>query len=89
MTWLDWDGRDRGLEDHVAWLSGIRATYGLGDPAFLQSTDVQWMTECGTRLSEADWHDQERGWLEMRIGTLRIQFDRMRRSVTFLREEKP
>jgi glycogen operon protein len=43
VSWIDWNSRDRTIEDYAAQLAAIRASYpAIGDPAFLE---------------KADWHD--------------------------------
>lgn len=55
VTWVDWDGRDRELEDYVAGLSAQRAACG---PAFAQfPQDGQWLAPSGAPMTVADWEN--------------------------------
>lgn len=66
ISWLDWTGRDIGLEDHVAALAVLRRVVpalrsvdlltgqplpGRGQP------DVEWLSEAGRPLDTAGWND--------------------------------
>ncbi|MGP2491707.1 glycogen debranching protein GlgX [Mesorhizobium sp. PUT5] len=74
VTWLDWDGRDRTLEDFVATLSALRRSvpafaetdFLTGGPA--EAPDVAWLTETGAAMDEAAWHDPARRRLTMLLG---------------------
>ncbi len=76
VTWLDWIGRDRTLEDHVAELAALRRGSALASAAFLTGgpgvdgrlADVEWLTEAGLRLEVADWESPERRRLSMLLG---------------------
>jgi glycogen operon protein len=65
ITWLDWNGRDGGLEDFAAALSAARERAGLtGDARFLTGrpdergiADVEWLRPDGRRMEVADWED--------------------------------
>ncbi|MGE0501518.1 MAG: glycogen debranching protein GlgX [Rhizobiaceae bacterium] len=68
-TWLDWIGRDRGVEDWVAALAMLRrsrsALFGtgffLGNTASLNGvSDVEWLTESGQPVTVAEWEDTQR-----------------------------
>jgi len=68
-TWLDWEGRDLDLEDHVAALSAFRNRWRVhGDCRFLDGgtvrpgglMDVEWLAESGQTLTEHEWHQQDR-----------------------------
>ena len=73
MSWLDWSGRDRDLEDFACALSAIRKQLpGLRDGAFLTGEaaacgfrDVEWLTETGNPMAEKDWNDPGRRRLTM------------------------
>lgn len=75
-TWLDWDGRDRDLEDHVAALSALRRAHpALADPALLTGTagpdgipDVVWLTPAGRQKTAADWEAGPSTALAMVLG---------------------
>jgi glycogen operon protein len=77
ITWLDWSGRDRQMEDHVAALSAIRRSVSaLGEVGFLTGEalagsrvrDVEWLTETGQPLGQRDWEYPERQRLAMILG---------------------
>lgn len=53
VTWIDWEGRDRALEDHVAALAAWRA--GLDLAQF--SEDGTWQALDGTAMDAARWED--------------------------------
>jgi glycogen operon protein len=63
ITWLDWEGRDRRLEAHVARLAAARRSFpALGDPRLLDGTagphglrDVDWLTPAGARKTPEHW----------------------------------
>jgi glycogen operon protein len=59
IAWLDWEGRDIGLEDFAARLSRLRAGSALAATEFLSEHDVAWLTETGAPMSENDWNDAE------------------------------
>jgi len=72
-TWLDWEGRDTGLEEFVAQLSRLRrASPALRDVNFLTGhpgrhafPDVEWLAEDGSALDEAAWNEGGRRCLAM------------------------
>ena len=63
LTWLDWQGRDRGLEAFVAGLSRLRRQAGLcdatrfltGEPGPGGVPDVEWLRPDGGAFAVADW----------------------------------
>lgn len=58
ITWLDWDGRDIALEDHVAMLAAIRAAHpAIGDPTLLGRDDADWLRLDGQEFGAEDWHN--------------------------------
>lgn len=65
ITWLDWNGRDIGLEDFVAALAAARERAGLTvDARFLTGraderglADVEWLRPDGSGMDVADWED--------------------------------
>jgi len=74
ITWLDWTGRDKVLENYAAALSALRRVFpALTDTRFLTGqpaegadiADVAWLTETGAPLGEADWNDPARHRLAM------------------------
>jgi glycogen operon protein len=77
ITWLDWSGRDRRVEDHVAALSAMRnnvpalreVSFPTGEPPLGSlSRDVEWLAETGLPLDIRDWEDPERQRLAMILG---------------------
>jgi glycogen operon protein len=75
LTWLDWSGRDRQIEDHAAALSAMRrGVPTLGEVSFLTGDaqagirDVEWLDETGQPLDERGWSDPERRRLSMVLG---------------------
>jgi glycogen operon protein len=69
-TWLDWEGRDRDLEDHVAALAALRARQPLlSDPRFLTGRgdppDVAWLLPSGAAMTPADWEAERADCLAM------------------------
>jgi len=53
VTWIDWDGRDRALEDHVAALAAWRAARDLSQ----FPEDGAWTALNGGALDAARWED--------------------------------
>ncbi|MBB6408230.1 glycogen debranching protein GlgX [Mesorhizobium sangaii] len=77
ITWLDWAGRDQGLERYTALLSTLRrAVPALSDARFLTGQppadsdmpDVAWLTETGSPLDQHSWQDPLRHRLVMILG---------------------
>ncbi|HEV2896253.1 MAG TPA: glycogen debranching protein GlgX [Pseudaminobacter sp.] len=75
ITWLDWSGRDRQIEDYAAALSAVRrGVAALRDVGFLTGEaqagvrDVEWLDETGQPLDEKGWNDPERRRLSMVLG---------------------
>jgi len=75
ITWLDWNGRDRLIEEHVAALSAMRrGAAALRDVGFLSGDaqgsirNVEWLDETGQPLGERGWNDPERRKLSMVLG---------------------
>ncbi|TIO54525.1 MAG: glycogen debranching protein GlgX [Mesorhizobium sp.] len=77
ITWLDWAGRDEALERYTSALSAMRRAFpALSDTHFLTGEpsdasvipDVEWLTERGAPLGEAEWNDPGRHRLAMMIG---------------------
>ncbi|MFT3964809.1 MAG: alpha-amylase family glycosyl hydrolase [Sphingobium sp.] len=84
ITWVDWSARDEELEAFVADLARLRRAHlELADPAFLRDGDVAWLTEAGEPMTVADWEQPDRATLEMRIGRMRVLFNRSAAAVTF------
>jgi glycogen operon protein len=55
IGWIDWAGRDRALEDHVARLSRVRARRREWFARFPDT--VEWRTLQGTPKTVADWEN--------------------------------
>jgi len=77
MTWLDWAERDVALEDFVAALGKLRRELpALAQLDFLrglavdgsQIADVEWLTEAGRAMGDANWHEPDRHRLTMLLG---------------------
>ncbi len=73
-TWLDWAARDLDLEEFVTALAGMRRSVpALRRVGFLTGdllpgadfADVQWLSERGAPLTEAEWNEPERHRLAM------------------------
>lgn len=76
ITWLDWDGRDRELEAHVAALAALRRAHpALSDPRLLTGEvgrngipDVTWLTAAGHAKTPEDWASAPSPALAMVLG---------------------
>ncbi|TPI10413.1 glycogen debranching protein GlgX [Mesorhizobium sp. B4-1-1] len=77
ITWLDWAGRDRALEQYASSLATLRRAFpALPDTRFLSGEpadgseipDVAWLTETGAPLGDTDWNDPGRHRLVMLLG---------------------
>ncbi|AZO70837.1 MULTISPECIES: glycogen debranching protein GlgX [unclassified Mesorhizobium] len=77
ITWLDWARRDEALERYASALSAMRRAFpALSDTHFLTGKpsdasaipDVEWLTETGAPLGEAEWNDPARHRLVMMLG---------------------
>jgi glycogen operon protein len=100
ITWLDWAGRDAGLEDFVAALSALRREApALRDVCFLTGgadggetiPDVEWLAETGAPLDDVTWADPARHRLAMILrdgsaegGRLAVLINGDRRASTFV-----
>jgi glycogen operon protein len=79
ITWLDWHGRDRQLEDFVANLSRQRrAMVALSDAAIRH--DARWRRLDGGEMRQGDW-DGSAGF-EMVVDDVTVRIDRAARLVT-------
>ncbi|MCF6099348.1 glycogen debranching protein GlgX [Mesorhizobium muleiense] len=76
ITWLDWSGRDRALEQYAVLLAATRRCVpALSDTRFLtgepppgsEQPDAVWLTETATPLDEAGWRDPGRHRLVMML----------------------
>ena len=75
VTWLDWENRDKELEDFVARWSSLRARLPmLADPAFLEDAGnddagdgdaAAWFATGGRPFAIADWQDPDAGAIAM------------------------
>ncbi|PZQ49326.1 MAG: glycogen debranching enzyme GlgX [Rhodovulum sulfidophilum] len=76
ITWLDWEGRDRALEDYAAALSKLRRAHPrLSDPRLLTGAagpdgipDVAWLAPDGGEMTAARWEDPEAPAFAMVLG---------------------
>jgi glycogen debranching enzyme len=102
ITWLDWQRRDRDLEDHVAALAALRRAHpALSDPLLLTGRpgadgipDVAWLTPGGTAKTVADWENAHAPGLTMLLGSggdgrLAVMFNRSRHAVGFHLPARP
>jgi glycogen operon protein len=96
LTWLDWDTRDRALEDHVAALAALRRAHpALSDPTLLTGDagpdgipDVAWLTPAGHPKAIADWESAPSPALAMVLGRggdgrLAVLFNRSGHEIAF------
>lgn len=97
LTWIDWAGRDRGLEEYAFALAAIRkAAPALAETAFLTGDtvdtipDVTWLDETGRPLGTQQWTDAGRRRLSMVLaggtapgGRLAVMINGDRRGVSF------
>ncbi len=101
ITWLDWEGRDRALEDYVATLAALRrAAPALGDPLLLTGEagadglpDVAWLTPSGEPKAAEHWEHPEGPALAMVLarpgtGRLAVLFNRRRSAIVFRLPER-
>jgi glycogen operon protein len=80
-TWLDWENRDRALEEFVTDLSALRNSHreALG-PGFLQHAD--WKDLDGAPMTQARWDDPDTDGFSASIpGGITIRVDRREQSV--------
>lgn len=83
ISWVDWTGRDRELEDYTAALAAIRAAHpALSDPALLGEADVDWLSFDGSEFGDDLWHDPATACVAM---LLHIPEQRDRIAVAFNR----
>ncbi|AXB77306.1 glycogen debranching protein GlgX [Novosphingobium sp. P6W] len=61
IGWVDWVGRDRNLEDHVAALSAERAAHLSCYDRFPEP--VRWLNREGGLMAVTDWERVGEGWL--------------------------
>ena len=73
VTWLDWGGRDTGLEAFLAELSALRRRFPQlretrflnGEAADTGAADVWWLKPDGTPMADPDWDNPEQRSLAM------------------------
>ncbi|MEO8722749.1 MAG: glycogen debranching protein GlgX [Sphingobium sp.] len=82
LSWVDWSGRDRELEQYVMALAQMRAEH-IASFAFF-SDDCVWCRLDGAPMTVADWEDPATSGVEYisYAAKLRIRIDRVARSVT-------
>jgi glycogen operon protein len=101
-TWLDWEGRDAGLEAFTAALAALRRAHpALADPALLTGApdarglpDVAWLTPGGRPKTVADWEAARAGAFAMVLarggdGRLAVLFNRGAHEVSFRLPRRP
>ncbi|MBZ0162446.1 MAG: glycogen debranching protein GlgX [Notoacmeibacter sp.] len=78
LTWLDWEGRDRELEEWVVRLAALRRRFpALRETAYFDGAtdpgsgiaDVMWLASDGSVLTPEDWHVADAGTLQMVLAT--------------------
>jgi glycogen operon protein len=73
ITWLDWDHRDKALEDFVAVCAAARVAHPpLSDPHPLVSAD--WYDLSGDRMTPEKWESPETDGFEVRIPSTGNEF---------------
>ena len=95
ITWLDWVGRDKALEDFAAGLSRLRTSLGLDAPDFFEPAGggdgmatAEWLWTDWTPMTEAHWHQPDNRRIAMVVaqpGRPRVAalFNADRRAVAF------
>jgi glycogen debranching enzyme len=95
ITWLDWEGRDRGLAAFAGRMAALRRAWPeLGDPGLLTGgpgpegiPDVAWLTPGGKAKTAADWEAARAPALAMVLGgaegRLAVLFNRSGHEVLF------
>src|SRR5690606_2371589 len=69
ITWIDWDNRDRELEEFVTYLAKLRSEYEvLRGVSFLTDDDVTWLDEAGKPMDGDKWSDPETRSLQLGLG---------------------
>ena len=81
LGWLDWEGRDRALEDHVAALAAARAGSALEDLGVLH--DADWRALGGEPMTPDRWAHAD--GFELRLPGVTVRVDRRARGVTITR----
>lgn len=85
ITWIDWQARDRALEDHVAMLAAARARIGAATMARFPE-DGRWLAADGSAMDAGRWQDAAGtgfAW-HSADGTRGFRIDRGARTVTLL-----
>lgn len=80
LLWLDWENRDRALEDQVAALSRARKARGFGD-AFLRHGE--WHDLAGAVMTDASWNDPAGNGFRLITATGTLSVDRSTGQVSF------
>ncbi|WP_285021563.1 glycogen debranching protein GlgX [Novosphingobium sp. fls2-241-R2A-195] len=82
IGWIDWEARDKGLEDHVVTLSAARAARRALFERFPEP--VVWQTRDGDPMSVEDWERPDADWLgcKSNAGDFGFTIDRATRHVS-------
>ncbi len=68
VTWIDWEGRDRDIEQHSMVLSAIRTTYAaLIDTSLLSDDQVSWLSPGGQPMTVEEWEASTADALAFRL----------------------
>ena len=92
ITWIDWQGRDTGLEDFAAACARVRAAMpALSDTAFLASAD--WYDLDGSLMTSEKWENPQTAGFEVHIPmtgaeVVSIRIDRDARQCVVRRENR-
>ncbi|PAX07442.1 glycogen debranching enzyme [Sphingomonas lenta] len=81
LSWLDWEGRDRALEDYIAALAAARAGSRLEDVTLLDEAD--WRALDGEPMTPERWRQAD--GFELRLPGVTVRVDRATRAVTITR----
>jgi len=90
LVWLDWQHRDHALEDFVAELGRLRRDMPcLRDPAFLDASEVDWLTASGRPCDAQDWQNPHADCLTMLlrpsgVARLAVVFNRGSGPISFV-----
>ncbi|GFE76041.1 glycogen operon protein GlgX homolog [Novosphingobium sp. TCA1] len=80
ISWVDWENRDKELENHVAMLAALRSS---NLEQFLRlSPDFQWLNAQGGEMTVQDWEAPGADRLEWRADGWQFTIDRKGRRVT-------
>lgn len=85
ISWIDWAGRDRALEDHVATLA--RQRRDRRDQAAVFPGGGTWLRSDGAPMTTADWQDPATNAVTYTVDTaaggLKLRIDRTQRLVAW------